>query len=123
MQRNTIQRQIIMNILQKMEHPSVLDVNDEVRKHHPTISKTTVYRNLRLLDQEKVICQIWVQGDVERYDTNLTPHYHFKCKVCENIFDMELEYLHGFTEAVHSIHPHQIESHNISFTGICVHCS
>ena len=122
MQRNTIQRQIIINALQRMKHPSVLEVNDEVQKYHPTISKTTIYRNLRMLDQEGIICQIWVQGDVERYDTNPTPHYHFKCKVCENIFDMEMEYLHELNEAVQNIHMHHIQSHDISFTGICHSC-
>jgi len=123
MQRNTVQRQIIINAIQRLKHPTVLDVNNEVQKDHPTISKTTIYRNLRQMDREGLIWQIWIQGDAERYDTNPKPHYHFKCRVCENIYDVEIEYLHEINQAVQSGNPHLIESHDIIFSGICKACA
>ena len=122
MQRNTVQRQIITNVLQRLKHPTVLEVNDEVQKDHPTISKTTIYRNLRQMDQDGNIWQIKIQGDAERYDTNPNPHYHFKCKHCGNIYDIEMEYLDELNDTIQNNNPHRIESHDIIFTGICQGC-
>ena len=121
-QRNTVQRQIITNVLQRLKHPTVLEVNDEVQKDHPTISKTTIYRNLRQMDQEGIIWQIWIQGDAERYDTNPTPHYHFKCKGCGNIYDMDMDYLYELNQALQNSNLHAIERHDIIFTGTCQSC-
>ncbi|MCL2420587.1 MAG: transcriptional repressor [Defluviitaleaceae bacterium] len=123
MQRNTVQRQIIINALQRLKHPTVLEVNDEVQKDHPTISKTTIYRNLRQMDQEGLICQLWIKGDAERYDTNPALHYHFKCKDCGNIHDLELEYINEINQAAQQGHPHKIENHDIIFSGICQDCA
>ena len=123
MQRNTVQRQIIINALQNLKHPTVLDVNDEVQKDHPTISKTTIYRNLRQMDQEGLICQIWIQGDSERYDTDPMPHYHFKCKHCGDIHDLELGYMEEIDEAVQKIHVYKIDRHDIIFSGVCQRCN
>lgn len=118
MQRNTVQRQIIFDTLQSLKHPTVLEVNAEIQKKHPTISKTTIYRNLRQLDQEGIICQFFIPGDAERYDNNPTPHYHLKCRHCGKIFDVDLD-LHDLNNTIEQNYPFKVDRHDVVFTGIC----
>jgi len=123
MQRNTVQRQIILNTLKKLKsHPCIDDIYAEIHKHHPSISKTTVYRNLRQLTQHGIIRQVSLPDGLERYDGTANPHYHFQCTLCEIIFDVDLEYLESINDIVQQNHGFHVANHDIVFKGICINC-
>ena len=51
--RNTIQRQLVLSAVRQLQnHPTADEVYQEVQKNCPTISRATVYRNLKLLAEE-----------------------------------------------------------------------
>ena len=121
--RNTIQRQIILDTLKLFDtHPTVDALFAEINKKHPTISKATVYRNLRNLSEIGLVLQIAVADDVARYDGCTTQHYHLKCKVCNGIFDVKMESINGINEAVGKANGFHIDKHDIMFTGTCANC-
>jgi len=123
MQRNTIQRQIILDTLKNFDtHPTVDELYLEIQKTHPAISKTTIYRNLRQLAKGGQIGQVALPNDVERYDKRTEPHYHFQCKVCSSLFDVDIEVVHGIHEQVEEKHGFQVDEHNIIFKGVCLQC-
>ena len=127
MKRSTIQRQIILDALVKMKtHPTVDEVYTAVQKYHPTISKTTVYRNLRGLSDAGIIHQISLPDSVERYDGDTSLHYHFKCRDCNlvfDIFDIEIDYVQDINNAVNDKYGYQVDRHDIVFTGTCGGCT
>lgn len=46
--RNTIQRSLVLEAVNKLHcHATADEVYEEIIKEHPTISKATVYRNLK----------------------------------------------------------------------------
>ena len=48
--RNTIQRQLVLSAVRQLQnHPTADEVYQKVQKSCPTISRATVYRNLKLL--------------------------------------------------------------------------
>ena len=58
-QRSTVQRQIILDTLRKLsKHPTIDEIYVEIHNEHPSISKTTVYRNLRQLADNGAIRQV-----------------------------------------------------------------
>ena len=123
MQRNTLQRQIILSALQKLNnHPPVEEVYAEIQIEYPSISKTTVYRNLRLLAENGAIREVSLPGALERYDARIDHHYHFKCKNCGNIFDIDMEYLSGINDTVQKKYDFQVDEHDVVFRGICAKC-
>jgi len=123
MQRNTVQRQIILAAVKKfLNHPKVEDVYLEVHKNHPTISKATVYRNLRYLVACGEICQIALSDDLSRFDKRADPHNHFKCKICGNIFDVDVDYFADIDETVRQKYGFQVVAHDVVFRGICSKC-
>ena len=123
MKRNTVQRQIILETLQKFDsHPTVEEVYVEVHKSHPTISKVTVYRNLRLLADNGDVRKVLLPEELERYDKRADQHYHFKCKNCGALFDVDVEYPKGMDEAVREKYGFQVDEHDVVFRGICPKC-
>jgi len=123
MQRNTIQRQIILDTLQSFNtHPTVDELYLEIQKTHPAISKTTIYRNLRKLAKGGEIGQVALPDGVERYDKRGEHHYHFQCKECEGLFDVDIASLQGLNETVEAKHGFQVDEHNIVFKGVCLQC-
>jgi Fe2+/Zn2+ uptake regulation proteins len=123
MQRNTVQRQIILNALKKSKsHPGVDEIYAEVHSEHPSVSKTTVYRNLRQLTQNGIIRQVSLPDGLERYDGNATPHYHFRCRNCGSVLDVDLEYSESINEIVRQKYGFQVDEHDIVFSGICPKC-
>ena len=122
--RNTIQRQIIRDALNGFKtHPSVDEIYSAIQKIHPTISKSTVYRNLNQLSKDGEIMQIAVTDDVARYDGCCDPHYHCSCKVCGSISDVDMEYVEGIDQKVSSDYGFNVEKHDIIFVGTCKDCT
>ena len=123
MERNTVQRQIILSGLQRLNtHPTIEEVYTEVQKEHPAISKTTVYRNLRQLAKDGIIRQVSLPDGLERYDRFTTQHHHFKCMNCDNILDVEIEYLADINKTIQKKYGFQVDKHDVVFTGICLKC-
>ena len=123
MERNTVQRQITLTAIQKMDtHPTIEEVYAEIQKEHPAISKTTVYRNLRELAKEGIIRQVSLPDGVERYDRLATQHHHFKCQKCGGIYDVEIEYLKGINGKIQEKYGFKVDRHDVVFTGICLRC-
>ena len=121
--RNTVQREIILTALLQMDtHPSVEEVYLNIQENHPSISKMTVYRNLRRLAEEGVIRQISLPGDLERYDGSDKQHYHFKCRRCAAIINVDIDCVATINEEVQGKYKHQVDYHEVVFTGVCNKC-
>ena len=121
--RNTVQRQIVLEALQKLNtHPAIEGIYAEIRKEHPAISKTTVYRNLRKLADCGIIRQISLPDGLERYDKCAGQHYHFRCKDCGHIFDVDIEHFAGVNDIVREKYGFQVDGHEVVFTGVCLKC-
>ena len=121
--RNTVQRQIILQAVQKLHyHPTAEEVYLEIKKEHPAISKSTVYRNLHQLTEAGEINQVLLSKSPERFDHRLSHHYHFRCKICDSIFDVDINFLSGINEAVESEYGFQVDEHDVIFKGTCPEC-
>ena len=75
--REIKQREAILNVLRHTDsHPAADWIYDEVRKVIPNISKGTVYRNLKILKEDREIPELNLSGIVSRYEDNQERHYH-----------------------------------------------
>ncbi|MCL2008691.1 MAG: transcriptional repressor [Treponema sp.] len=123
MGRNTVQRQIILTGLQKLNsHPTIDEVYAEVSKEHPSISKTTVYRNLRQLANDGMIRQVLLPDGLERYDGTTVEHHHFNCTKCNGILDLEIDVLDDIDDKVQKKYGFRVERHDLVFSGLCLNC-
>ena len=112
----------MLQTLSILVHPYMDEIYDEIHVGHPSISKTTVYRNLRQLSEDGIIRQLFMPDGLRRYDRRTDSHYHFKCKSCEGIFDVDMDYLAGIDGAIQEKQGFNVEEHSIVFWGFCTGC-
>ena len=123
MRRNTVQRQIVLDALKKLNnHPAIEEIYAEIYKDHPSISKTTVYRGLQMLAERGTIRQISLPDGLKRYDARNVRHYHFRCKQCGKLYDVDIEYAEGLDELVRVQYGLQVDEHDLVFSGACLQC-
>ena len=119
--RYSRQRELIYQALMNTDqHPTAEMVYQWLKPTNPNLSLGTVYRNLNLLADEGTIVRM--EFPVERYDANVKPHPHFRCKGCGSVYDLKLPYDEGLDQQSEQISGHQIKGHELLFYGICSHC-
>lgn len=118
------QRDAILNFLAtRKDHPTADTIYENVRKEIPNISLGTVYRNLALLTERGEILKLSFDGACDRYDATTTFHFHFQCRHCGCVSDLELD--EDFNELIATANqnfPGKIEGVNTFFYGTCEKC-
>ena len=116
------QREIIINVLKSnFEHPTAYRVYELVKQIEPTISKSTVYRNLEQLVEVGLVKKISTGDNFEHYDIERNDgHSHLVCKCCGNIFDINLDI--GKIESSIKNQTEFSSCNEIIVMGICKNC-
>lgn len=121
--RNTIQRSLVLEAVKSLHnHPTSTDVYEVVRKQHPNISRATVYRNLGVLASHGDVLRVEVPNGADRYDYRCDDHFHAKCSVCGNVFDIEMPRDPALLKHVQNAHGFKIDGYDLTFTGVCPAC-
>ena len=121
--RNTVQRKVILDAVGDLaNHPSAEEVYEYVSEKNPTISKATVYRNLKQLSEAGELLRIENVEVADRYDHNCHEHYHFQCSKCKKVFDIQMEYIDDLEKMVHNDKGYMITGYNLIFKGVCPDC-
>jgi len=86
--RSTIQRAKILEYIRGVKtHPNAETVYAQVKKEVPTISLSTVYRNINILADDGQITRLEVNNE-SRFDADTTCHQHCICTSCGQITDV-----------------------------------
>jgi len=123
--RNTLQRQLILNAVAALNiHATAEQVYDYINRTHPAISKATVYRNLNQMAQAGELLNIGSLSGSAHYDHNCHEHYHFICKECERVFDIDSDFSDIIERAERNTSKGEFEimDCHISFSGLCRAC-
>lgn len=109
-------------LLNTKEHPTADTIYEHIRTIIPNISLGTVYRNLNLLVSNGEILKLISKDGKDRYDALISNHYHFICDKCGGVEDLMIDSLIDIEEVNKLNHDLLIQSHDITFTGICKKC-
>jgi len=122
LKRYSRQRELIYQAVRDtQEHPTAEMVYRRLKPANPSLSLGTVYRNLNLLAEEGLLVRM--PFSVERYDANTSPHTHFRCNSCGEIFDLDIPYDRSVDTIAASADPRfQVECHDLIFRGLCRQC-
>lgn len=92
--KSSIQRIAIMDYLMTHHtHPTVDEIYNSLSDTIPTLSKTTIYNTLKLFYDCGAVLMLGIDEKNLRFDGNIEPHAHFRCKSCNRIFDiMNIKY-------------------------------
>lgn len=122
--RNTLQREIVhQTILSMQGHITADMVYERIHAAHPSISRATVYRNLRMLEAEGRILRIEVPGSADCFEARVREHYHIRCARCGKLFDAKLPYMPKLVEMEQAADSaFEICACNLLFVGYCPDC-
>lgn len=120
--RNTRQRSIVLEVVKRLQgqHPTAQTIYDEVSKLHPTISRGTVYRNLGILCEQNLIQKIDIESEADCYDAVCSPHAHFVCHQCREIYDVSLDQVQLPEQMIQA--GFKVDGQAILFKGLCPKC-
>ncbi len=69
-------------------HPSADAIHGALAPGMPTLSRTTVYSTLELLVERGLAQRLALTGSELRYDADVSPHLHFRCRACGSVSDL-----------------------------------
>lgn len=117
------QREVIKKfLLSRKDHPTADVIYMNVREDFPNISLGTVYRNLQLLTELGEIKKLNMGDGVDHFDADTSPHYHFICKECGRVIDLQMENIDTIRDIAGVNFDGQIAGHITYFYGICGDC-
>lgn len=118
------QREAIKSFLaSRTDHPTADMIYSHIREDFPNISLGTVYRNLSLLAEQGEILKLSCGDSADHFDGCPVPHYHFFCRKCRNVSDLELPDMDIINLAASKNFCGTIEGHTLYFYGICKACN
>ena len=87
------QREDLLSVLKNSKsHPTAEELYNSIKKKIPSVSRGTVYRNLKNLVDEGYIIKISIAGGADRYDYIHKKHNHIICKYCGMVKDFEYDF-------------------------------
>lgn len=88
--RFSAQRELIHKIIvDTTRHPTADWIYARAREKMPKISLGTVYRNLKQLEDAGMIRSL-LEENMTRYDGNMQSHHHLRCRVCDDLIDVDI---------------------------------
>lgn len=120
--RSTIQRQIILDAVKCLDHPSAGEVYTYAHARFPQLSLGTVYRNLSSLCEDGTVIRLTVSGSPDRYDLPLVPHCHLRCSRCGRLIDIADECVPDLNRMMREKTGMELDSNQLVFTGLCGDC-
>ncbi len=112
---------IMEYLMSTKSHPTAEAVYAEVSKEIPTISLSTVYRNLNTMAEDGEILKFEV-GNEAHFDADISFHRHVYCKVCKDVFDLHDSEIANYITENANIPNFKVESTNLIFVGKCCDC-
>lgn len=121
-------RQAMIEALVAARQPvSAPQLLEQVSEKHPSVNKTTIYRELDFLADNKILSEIDILDGMKRYEI-LHPnhhHHHLVCTSCRDIQCVEVPHhdLHALEGKIQQTHKFTVQSHVLEFFGLCEKCS
>jgi len=112
---------VYANLLARQDHPTAEQLVRDLNRDAPKSSQATVYSSLQALREAGLVREVLLEEGVCRYDANVDPHHHFRCKCCGEIEDIPWEQFSGIE--IGRLRPGlKVEGYEMTVHGLCDRC-
>ena len=121
-------REEMLGIFTSLSQPqSAQELLATISRKHPTVNKTTIYRELEFLVNNGIVTAIDILDGMKRYELKEEDHHHHHlvCKECRDIQCVEMPHhdLDALEANIVKNHKFTVTSHVLEFFGVCDKCS
>lgn len=121
--RLTPQRQAVLDVVRASKnHPTAMEVLEQVRARQPQIAYSTVYTALTALVEAGLLMELRIAGHPARYDARTEAHHHALCTRCGRIVEAELALTHEQWRQLARQTGYRVEDVHIEIYGLCPEC-
>lgn len=111
---------VLEYVANRHTHPTADEVYTALSVDFPNVSRTTIYNSLHALVEARLLKELDIESGSTHYDlAPQSPHSHFRCTKCGDIFDMGLPT--GLDNIVNS--GFVVETTELYFSGMCPKCA
>ncbi len=124
--RLTRQRALIWSVLtaETGAHLSAEDIVGRVQRELPSVSPSTVYRNLDVLVAEGLVLRTALGGDRAYYEpAHVHPHHHLVCRSCDGVTHVHSDALGDLTARLRETAGFTLGQDEITLFGTCAACA
>jgi len=124
----TSQRKVVLNAMleHQDEHLSVEEIYQFVKEEHPEIGLATVYRNIQLLSDMKIVEKLNLDDGFIRYelakDNEVHRHHHLICEVCGKVIEVKEDHMGAIEQSFLETYGFVVNDHQAKFFGTCSSC-
>lgn len=123
--KRSAQREAILDAFVRAgHHVSVEDLLKIVRRRHPDVGRTTIYRTLKLFKDAGLASELAL-GDEARFEPvwNRDHHDHFVCVSCGGIFEFQSAEIERLQAEIAERIGFRIDGHRHHIYGRCRRCA
>jgi Fur family peroxide stress response transcriptional regulator len=113
---------VIKHMIGNTKHPTALAIHKDLKRRYPSLSFSTVYNTLNMLERIDEVRSINVVDGHLNYDPEMSDHGHFLCTSCGAIHDILIEEIDLRKALTGEIDGHFIDSFQVNFKGSCKNC-
>ena len=110
--------------VRELGHSTPEEIAEHVRKTHPGINLSTVYRNLETLENVGLVQHTHLgHGSATYHASEQLNHLHLVCEICGSIGDAPLEVAATFVQALSDEYGFKTDVSHFAISGLCAECA
>ena len=119
--RSTAPRLAIINLLERKQRGFTVE---EISEELPSVGRATVYRTIKLLLEEDVICKLALMDGAPRYSLSRNEHHHHTvCIKCGAVGEFRATTVERLLRAIGGEIAGSVVGHRIEFYINCNDCT
>lgn len=124
----TTQRKVVLNAMleNKDKHLTVEEIYQLVKDQNPDIGLATVYRNIQLLNEMKIVEKLNLDDGFTRYELakedEIHRHHHLICETCGKVIEVKEDLMGAIELSFKETYGFVVHDHQAKFFGVCEDC-
>lgn len=124
----TTQRKVVLNAMleHQEEHLTVEEIYQFVKESNPEIGLATVYRNIQLLSEMRIVEKLNLDDGFTRYELAIEGevhrHHHLICEDCGKVIEVKEDLMGSIEKSFKETYGFVVNDHQAKFFGICSDC-
>ncbi len=121
--RMTAPRRAVLDALVEAgSHVTAEALHARVRRDHPDVSASSVYRTMDLLTEHGIVGHVHLGHGPAEYHLSTDEHAHLVCESCQAVIELTAEEYRPFAEAIEAHHGFALDLRHFAITGTCRGC-
>ncbi len=124
--RATLPRRAILAVLLDHQdvHPSAEHITSSVRRRHPDVADSTVYRFLEELERLDIVRAVTLgSGPTLYHFAEDADHHHLACKACGQVTEILGSVLTGVRRTILRDYGFDVDATHLTLMGRCASCA